>query len=62
MRMVDRSHAIKTNLADSLNVVVQIERRPGCRFVSEVLEINAYNPDADLFDLSEVYAVRRQHP
>jgi pilus assembly protein CpaF len=54
--------AIKTNLADSLNVVVQIERRPGCRFVSEVLEINGYNPDADLFDCSPIYAARRAHP
>ena len=26
--------AIKTNIADSLNIIVQIERRPGTRFVS----------------------------
>src|SRR5262249_15502729 len=54
--------AIKTNLGDSLNVVVQIERRPGRRFVSEVLEINGYNPDADLFDFSPVYLAPREHP
>ena len=30
--------AIKTNIADSLNVVVHIERRPGRRYVSEILE------------------------
>ena len=54
--------AIKTNLADSLNVVIQIERRPGCRFVSEVLEINTYNPDADLFDFSPIFVARREHP
>ncbi|MBV9888043.1 MAG: CpaF family protein [Acidobacteria bacterium] len=53
--------AIKSNLGDSLNVIVQIERRPGCRFVSEVLEINTYNPDADLFDFSQVYLARREH-
>ena len=28
--------AIKTNIADSLNVVIQVERRPGRRFISEV--------------------------
>src|SRR5437867_10416177 len=42
--------AIKTNIADSVNVIVQIERRPGRRYISEVLEINSYDPDADLFD------------
>ena len=47
--------AIKTNIGDSLNVVVHIERRPGCRFVSEVLEINSYDPDADLFDYGAIY-------
>src|SRR5579864_3761072 len=30
--------AIKSNIAESLNVIVQIDRRPGRRFVSEVLE------------------------
>src|ERR1700691_2248598 len=47
--------SVKANIADSLNVVVQLERRPGRRFVSEVLEINAYDPDADLFDYSAIY-------
>jgi pilus assembly protein CpaF len=52
--------AIKTNIGDSLDVVVQIERRPGRRFVSEVLEINHYDPDADLFNYSVVYAKEEQ--
>lgn len=47
--------AIRINIGESLNVVVQIERRPGRRFISEVLEINAYDPDMDLFDYSAVY-------
>jgi pilus assembly protein CpaF len=47
--------AIKTNVGDSLHVVIQLERRPGRRFVSEVLEINAYDPDADLFDYAATY-------
>src|SRR6202795_2857064 len=36
--------AIKTNIAESLNIIIQIERRPGFRFVSRVLEIRGYNP------------------
>jgi pilus assembly protein CpaF len=42
--------AVKANIADSLHVVVQVERGPGQRFISEVLEINSYDADADLFD------------
>jgi pilus assembly protein CpaF len=53
--------AIKTNIGDSLNVVVQIERRPGRRFISEVLEINSYDPDGDLFDFSTIYVAPREH-
>jgi pilus assembly protein CpaF len=52
--------AIKTNIGDSLNVVVQIERRPGRRFISEVLEINSYEPEADLFDFCAIYAAPRE--
>jgi hypothetical protein len=54
--------AIKANIGDSLNVVVQIERRPGRRFISEVLEINSYDPDADVFDFGTVYVAPREHP
>jgi pilus assembly protein CpaF len=51
--------AIKTNIADSLNVVVHIERRPGRRYVSEILEVNGYEPDADLFDYGAVFLSKR---
>lgn len=47
--------AIKTNIADSLNIIIQIERRPGTRFVSEVLEIRGYEGEADRYDLYHVY-------
>jgi pilus assembly protein CpaF len=47
--------AIKTNIGDSLDVVIHVERRPGRRFVSEVLEITSYDPDADLFDYGAMY-------
>jgi len=52
--------AIKTNIGDSLNVVIQIERRPGRRFISEVLEINGYDPDADLYDFGAVFLAKRE--
>lgn len=52
--------AIKTNIGDSLDVVVHIERRPGRRFISEVLAIDHYDPDTDLFNYSVVYAKEDQ--
>src|SRR5208337_108524 len=48
--------AIKSNIADSLDVVIQVKRRPGRRYISEVLEINGYDPDADRFDCSTMFA------
>ena len=54
--------AVKTNIADSLNIVVQIERRPGRRYISEILEINAYDPDTDLFDYGAVFLSKREQP
>ena len=53
--------AIKTNIADSLNVVVHVERRPGRRYISEVLLINRYNPEADLFDYGTVFLAKQDH-
>jgi len=54
--------AIKTNIGDSVNVVIHIERRPGRRFISEVLEINGYNPDADLFDYCAIFQKQEAKP
>jgi pilus assembly protein CpaF len=53
--------AIKTNIGDSLDIVVHLERRPGRRFVSEVLEINSYDPDADLFDNCSIFLKGESH-
>ena len=47
--------AIKANIAESLNIIVQIERRPGYRFVSEVLEIQSYEPEHDRYELRNLY-------
>lgn len=50
--------AIKTNIADSLNIIVQMQRGPGARFVSEVLEIRGYDAEADQYSLHPIY-IRR---
>jgi pilus assembly protein CpaF len=47
--------AIRTNIAHSLNIVIQVDRRPGRRYISEVLEINGYDHDADLFDYGAIF-------
>jgi pilus assembly protein CpaF len=54
--------AIRSNIADSLNLVVHVERRPGRRFISEVLVINGYDPDTDLFDYGAVFLAKEDHP
>lgn len=50
--------AIKSNIADSLNVLLQLERRRGKRLISEVLEIRGYNSEADRYELSSVFTAQ----
>ncbi len=52
--------AIKTNVGDSVNVVVYLERRPGRRFVSEVLEIHGYDPDRDEYNCAVVFDCHKE--
>ena len=52
--------AIKTNVGDCVNVVVHLERRPGRRFVSEVLEIAGYNPDRDEYSYGFIFDCRKE--
>lgn len=49
--------AIKANIADSLNLIVQTERRPGKRFLSEVVEIRLYDPTTDRYCFNTIFAV-----
>ena len=46
--------AIKTTIGDSLNVIIQLERRPGQRFVSETVEIHGYDSDKDEYKHSKI--------
>ena len=52
--------AVKTNIGYSLNVVVQLERRPGRRFVSQVVEIKGYDPDRDEYDFAVIFQSERE--
>jgi pilus assembly protein CpaF len=52
--------AVKTNVGDSVNVVVHLERRPGRRFVSEVIEIHGYDPDRDEYNAAIVFERHRE--
>jgi len=47
--------AIKANIADSIHLLIHIERRQAKRFVSEVLELSAYSPTDDNYTLSPIY-------
>jgi pilus assembly protein CpaF len=46
--------AIKRNIADSLNVVVHIERRPGRRFIAEALNLRGFAVDDDRYEFESV--------
>src|SRR5271169_5958535 len=47
--------SVKTNVGDSVNVVVHLERRPGRRFISEVVEIHGYDPDRDEYNYGFIF-------
>jgi pilus assembly protein CpaF len=47
--------AIQTNIADSLDVLIQMERRPGMRIVSEVLALRSFDLESDKYDFELVY-------
>jgi pilus assembly protein CpaF len=51
--------AIKTNIGHSVNVVLQLERRPGRRFVSEVLQINGFDAGVDEYDSAAIFAIEK---
>lgn len=54
--------AIKSNIGDSLNLLVHIERRPGQRFVSEMTETLGYDPERDRYELKRIFVCRENPP
>jgi pilus assembly protein CpaF len=47
--------AVKVNVGDSVNVVIHLERRPGRRFISEVIEVHGYDPDRDDYNCAAMF-------
>jgi pilus assembly protein CpaF len=47
--------AIKSNIAETLNILLHLDRRPGRRFVSEVVEISGYDPELDSYELTPLF-------
>ena len=41
--------AIRSSIADSIHLLVHIERRDGRRFVSQLFEVEGYDPALDRF-------------
>lgn len=54
--------AIKNNIADSLNILVHLERQPGRRFISEVAAISGYKPELDRYDLKSLFTQAGNEP
>ncbi|MCU1262135.1 MAG: hypothetical protein JWO80_5020 [Bryobacterales bacterium] len=53
-------HAIRSSIADSVHLLLQIERRNGRRVVSEVVELERYDPDKDRFEFRVLYRVNER--
>lgn len=47
--------AIKSSIADSINLLLHIERKNGHRFVSQLLEVRGYDVAADKYELLPLY-------
>jgi pilus assembly protein CpaF len=47
--------AIKSNFADSINLLLHIERKNGHRYVSQVLRVHGYDAGSDRFQLETIY-------
>ena len=52
--------AVRSNIAEALNLLVHSERRQGKRHVTEVLRIERYDPADDRYELTTIY--QRQEP
>ena len=52
--------AIRSSIADSVNMVLQIERRNGKRVVAELVEVEGYEQGRDHFQLRCLYRAERQ--
>lgn len=54
--------AIKASIADSIHLLVHIERRHARRYVSEILSIESYSPTSDTYQLETIFTHHQQNP
>ena len=47
--------AVRSNIAECLNLLLHIERRQGKRYVLQLVELERYNPEHDTYDLRPLY-------
>jgi pilus assembly protein CpaF len=47
--------AIRSNIADAVNLLLHIERRQGRRYVAELLEVESYDPADDKYEFTTIY-------
>lgn len=47
--------AIRSNIADAVNLLLHIERRQGRRYVAELLEVESYDPANDKYEFKTIY-------
>ena len=47
--------AIRSNIADAVNLLLHIERRQGRRYVSELIEVKSYDPANDKYEFTSIY-------
>jgi len=48
--------AIKASIADSINLLVHVERHQGSRRIQEILSVESYSPTEDSYQLTTVFA------
>ena len=47
--------AIKSNIGDSINLLLHLERRESHRRVAELVEVQSYDVEADRYELTTLY-------
>ncbi len=47
--------AVRSNIAECLNLLLHIERRQGKRYVSELVELRRYDAEHDTYDLRTLF-------
>jgi Flp pilus assembly CpaF family ATPase len=52
--------AIKSNIGDSINLLLHLERREGHRQVSELVEVRGYDGETDQYELATLYPTSQQ--